>query len=71
MKPHGLTCRLPLAEPPSTLVHKIYREARRSIPWRHSANPGVLGKQNWLRQVSLEFHKRLAAAGIYVEGCEY
>lgn len=59
------------------VLQRIYREARRAVitpgsgagmhsdPVTHSQ---VIANQASLRRVSVEFHKRLKKAGIYVEG---
>jgi hypothetical protein len=47
-------------------VHRIYREAKTSMPYRQNGNPEA--QQGHLRRVSAEFCKRLERAGIYVEG---
>lgn len=53
---------------PFELVQRIYRDARRAMPWPggSTADPGA--RQAWLRRVQREFDRRLREARIYVEG---
>jgi hypothetical protein len=54
----------------SHVMHKIYQEARASIRFYGGgayADP-ALGRQSYLRRVSVEFYRRLEIYGIYVEG---
>jgi hypothetical protein len=56
-------------DPPGEVVHQIYRAVRMDIPQpRGGRGDPTLAKQPWLREVSDEFHRRLKANGIYVEG---
>jgi hypothetical protein len=53
-------------------IRRIYADAEQATP--QDANRGgdndVVRKQGYLRRVSREFHRRLKAAGIYVEGAQ-
>jgi hypothetical protein len=52
------------------LVSRIYREARASIHSNDHHRDDAMKNQGYLRRVSREFHKRLKAAGIHVEGAQ-
>jgi hypothetical protein len=63
------------ANPPAHTLHRIYIEARRATARRGSSSwgdhrtfDGLSQRAAWQRRVSAEFHRRLLAAGIYVEG---
>lgn len=56
-------------DPSPEELMRLYREARRAVPYFHGRDHDiVVAKQPWLRKVSDEFGRRLAAAGVYVEG---
>jgi hypothetical protein len=52
------------------LVSRIYREARKSVPVNNHNYDDAMRNQGYLRKVSAEFHRRLKAAGIHVEGVQ-
>ncbi|HKW11097.1 MAG TPA: hypothetical protein VJO33_12015 [Gemmatimonadaceae bacterium] len=54
---------------PFTVIQNIYLAARKAVPWTHASNHDrAMTMQPWLRKVSVEFHRRLREAQIYVEG---
>jgi hypothetical protein len=59
------------ANPPCELVRRIRRDASRACGWAEGnleTTDGIAVRASWQRRVSKEFHRRLRAAGIYVEG---
>ncbi len=58
------------ADPPGSLLQRIYRDARSSIPYQggNASLDSTIARQPYLRRVSEEYGRRLARAGIYVEG---
>jgi hypothetical protein len=59
------------ANPPGALIDRLYAEARRAMRAHRAhvcAGDPVLAMQPYWRKVHDEFHRRLKAAGIYVEG---
>lgn len=55
------------ANPPWSVIQRIYHESCNAIHNYGNSGIGILGKQYYLRRVSNEFHRRLKEAGIYVE----
>jgi hypothetical protein len=51
-------------------VARIYQDARASIRPNNHNHEDPVRNQGYLRRVSAEFHRRLKAAGIHVEGAQ-
>lgn len=56
------------SNPPGTLIDRLYREAKKANPRAHGNEILSAQHQAWLRRVHVDFHQRLRAEGIYVEG---
>lgn len=57
------------ANPPGSLIDRLYREAKKVYPKNADrSDPLDARRISWSRKVHDEFHLRLKAAGIYVEG---
>lgn len=53
------------SNPPGSLIERIYAEAKKVYPRQRTDIESV--RQARLRRIHIEFHRRLRAAGIYVE----
>lgn len=56
------------ANPPFALVQRLYQAAKRAVAAHGGQHDDIMARQAYLRRVSVAFHRRLRAAGIYVEG---